>query len=335
MSGGLIISREQELEVTKSAYYLEDTLQILKNESLELQRNKPKEPKPPQEPVIEQATAEPIPYPFIDVSSTKFRWGKWLLLIIGSFIIIPLVFSLGFVIPVLGIVLFIAAVAYLPFIIILTVKDYNKKTKLTNQRINEVSNSVEYIQACAAIDEQNRQQQAQLDKELHENYIQRYDEYQKATLKYNDDIKYYNEIAIPEWSEEVSILNTAIIDSKNSLDELYDRNIIPDPYRNHSSLLWLSTYIGTSQFNLKDAVVQYELNFNRIVSQQHLEVAKAQLLLSNQILENQQYANWLHEQQIELAEQGNATLKSISNFQKFDFGLRELRRYQAKKAAKR
>jgi len=332
---GLIITREQELEITTSAYFLEDTLQTLENESYELQRNKPQEPKPPKEPVIEQATVEPIPYPYIDVSSLKFKWGKWLLLILGAFLIIPLFFSLSMVIDILGTVLMIISLAYLPFIIILTVKDYNKKTKLTNQRINEVSNSAEYMQACAGIDEQNRQRQAQLDKELHENYIQRYDEYQKATLKYNDDIKYYNEVATPEWSQEVSILNTALINSRNSLNELYDRNIIPDPYRNYSAVLFLSTYIGTSQYDLKEAIGIYNDSINKELLRGILDNTSAQLELSNRILHNQQYANWLHEQQIELIEQGNATLKSISNWQKTDIGLRELRRFKANRAARR
>jgi hypothetical protein len=326
---GVAVTREQELEVTKSAFFLEDTLQTLFDESMELQRNKPQEPKPPKEPVIEQATIDSIPYPDIDVSSTRFRGGKWLLLIVGAFLIIP------FIAINVGVLYGLIAIACFPISIVLAVRDYYKKTNLTVQRMSDISNSAEYIQACTVIDEQNRQQQAQLDKELHDIYLQNYDEYQKATQKYNNDIKYYNEVAMPEWFEETSILNTAMIDAGNSLDELYGRNIIPDPYRNHSALLWLSTYIGTSQFNLKDAVVQYELNITRLTTQEHLEVAKAHLHLSNQILQNQQYANWLHEQQIELTEQGNATLRSISNWQKADIGLREYRRFKANRAARR
>jgi len=215
------------------------------------------------------------------------------------------------------------------------VKRSSESNNIKDSIINKTMNSAGYIQACAAVDEQNRQRQYQLDKELHDKYLQRYDEYQKATQKYNDDLLYYNRVAMPEWSQELSMLETALVDSRGALAELYSKNIIPMKYRNHAAVLWLSTYIGTSQYNLQEAISRFDHDVSQNEQRTGNNIARAQLMVAQESLRHHQYANWLHEQQIELTEQGNATLRSISNWQRADIGIRELRRIQAKRAARR
>jgi len=274
---GLRITREQELEVIKSAFSLEKKVQTFFSESLDLQGNKPKEPKPPIEPSHEQATVDPIPYPAIDVSSTKFRWGKWLLLIVGAFFIIPLIFSLGFTVGIFGIVFFLAAIAYLPFVIVLAVKDSNKKKILTNQRINDVTNSPEYQRSCAEIDEQNRQRQAQLDKRLRDKYVHQNDEYQKATLKYNDDLKQYNEVVIPEWTMKITNANEALNSASISLKEVYKKNIIPVQYQDIDALEHINNTMSSSSYDLKTAIEMYDRYEQRQAEERrHQEIREAE-----------------------------------------------------------
>lgn len=72
------MDRAMELEVVKSAFFLEDRIDTLEGEGAELRRNKPKQPKPPTEPKLGEIYFEPFPYPPIEVTIPEFlkmRYG--------------------------------------------------------------------------------------------------------------------------------------------------------------------------------------------------------------------------------------------------------------------
>ena len=81
--------REQELEVVKTAYFLED--QIV-HQTQELQRvngDKPARPAQPREPHLEKHSAQKIPYPEIKpvVDLPKpVRWKLWMKVSLGDWL---------------------------------------------------------------------------------------------------------------------------------------------------------------------------------------------------------------------------------------------------------
>ena len=226
-------------------------------------------------------------------------------------------------------------------VVIELVKANEKKKEITVKLAEETKCSAEYKRSCEEVDEQNRQRQAQLDKELHDDYMQRCEEYSRkceehntAMQKYEEECIYHKDTEIPEWSNELTVLGTSLTETKSALKELYNKNIIPMKYRNRPALLWLATYIGTSQYDLQEAISRFDADVMQLMNMRQIKLAEAQLRVAQESLQNQQYANWLNEQLVELNEQGNKTLKSIDNWQKGDICLREYRRIKARRAAK-
>lgn len=206
---------------------------------------------------------------------------------------------------------------------------------LTAQRTEEIRNSPEYIQKCREIDEQNQQNQAQLDKELHEKYLRRYEQYKADMKTYEQDVVVYNEETYPQWKEEEQAIETALSDTKAALKEVYSRNVLPAQYRNRAAVLYLAVFMGTSDFDLKYAIERYDTSVMLTAQREQIDLARAQVALANEAIQNQEYANWLNEQTLNMAEQGNEILKSIDNWQKADIAIREYRRFKARRAAKK
>jgi len=285
-----------ELEAIKSAYFLEDSIKTLQSDEVQLQISKPQEPKLPIEPKLEKVSAGIIPYPPINPTVNP-----------------PWFTNIGIII--------VASLIFLPAGILLYFLGKKEKERLVQQKTAEIQNSFDYKRKCEEIDEQNRQRQAQLDKELHEKYTQRYEEYKKSLPKYDEDVQHHKTVAIPEWNEEVAVLGTALTETKSALQELYSKNIVPLQYRNHSALQWLALFLGTSEFDLKTAIERYDTYIMQVQQRLQIDIAKAQLQLAQEQLSNQQYNNWLQEQLVELSEQGNSTLQSISNYTKVNTAL--------------
>lgn len=209
---------------------------------------------------------------------------------------------------------------------------------LKAKRTEEIRNSPEYIQQCREIDEQNQQNQqnqAKLDRELHEKYLSRYEKYKEDMRIYEQDVAVYNKETYPQWKEEEQTLKTALNDTKAALREVYGRNILPAQYRNRAAVLYLAVFMGTSDFDLKYAIERYDTSVMLLAQREQIDLAKAQVVLANEAVQNQEYANWLNEQTLDMAERGNEILKSIDNWQKADIAVREYRRFKAKRAAKK
>lgn len=303
------MDREKELEVVKTAYFLEDIIQTFEEDERQLREEKPLAPALPAHPVepkLEQQIVPALPYPEIQ-PKTKFNW------------IIALV---GMIFPPLGILWF--AIYY--FVLY-------KKAK--EQEILAIQNSNEYKLQCADIDEQNRQRQAQMDKELHDDYLRQCEaykeqckEYEIATQRHKEDVKHYETVIVPAWSEELARLDSALNEARVALGEIYSQNIIPATYRNHAALQYLAIFIGTSQYDLKYAIERFDTYVMQAQQREQIDVAKAQMKLAEEQLEQQQNANWLREQ-------SNNVLDNIFKLQATDIMAREYRRSKAQKERKK
>lgn len=332
--------REQELEVVKTAYFLED--QIV-HQTQELQRvngDKPARPAQPREPHLEKHSAQKIPYPEIKpvVDLPKpVRWKLWMKVSLGGLALSIIASWPDWIFLVtLGIIVFLLAPVYGAVVYFKDNAAHKQAVaNLTAQRTEEIRNSPEYIQKCREIDEQNQQNQAQLDKELHEKYLRRYEQYKADMKTYEQDVVVYNEETYPQWKEEEQAIETALSDTKAALKEVYSRNVLPAQYRNRAAVLYLAVFMGTSDFDLKYAIERYDTSVMLTAQREQIDLARAQVALANEAIQNQEYANWLNEQTLNMAEQGNEILKSIYNWQKADIAIREYRRFKARRAAKK
>lgn len=316
MNEELELSREREVEVVKTAYFLEANIETLEKEKAELINNKPQMPQKPVEPQIKQEIITPVEYPK-PPKSIKVTLGSCL----SEVNILIWVGSICFFFP-LAIYLFLKC--YRNY--------YEKRGNLNNDENNE--EYIAYQKVCRDIDERNKKQQATVDEEMHKIYLREYEDFKQACIDYDENVKIYREKYIPEWEEEITVLQTALNDAKVSLQNLYDRNIIPNQYRNIPALLYLATFLNTSNYDLKFAIERWDTYVMQRAQKEQNSALEAQLQIMGEILQNQQYTNWLNEQMLEMTENGNETLKSISNWQKADFGLREYRRFKAKRNAK-
>lgn len=152
---------------------------------------------------------------------------------------------------------------------------------------------------------------------------------------YEQDVIIYKEETYPQWKEEEQTLEMAVGDLKAALKEVYGRNVLPMQYRNRAAVLYLAAFMGTSNYDLKFAIERYDTFVMQKAQTEQINIAKAQVALANEAIQNQEYANWLNEQALDMAEQGNDTLKSIDNWQKADIAVREYRRLKARKKAKK
>ena len=335
------MNREEELEVVTTAYFLEDRVSSLEGEIRSLNNTKPLPPPRPSEPVEEIGKAEVIPYPPIDpvvkLEKPRRTWPYGFGIFIAGMILANAGIFEALRIPEWVVIILLFLLLLLSPVITIRngIKDsrINKKKleELKAKRIEEIRNSPEYVQRCREIDAENERRQAQLDKELHEQYLRRYEQYKKDTAAYEQGEADYRLTVYPEWEKELELAQSALHETKEALAEVYSRNVLPAQYRNKSAVLYLSTFIGTSNYDLKYAIERFDDYVSRMQQREQINIAMAQLRVANEALQNQQYANWLSEQTLAIAERSNDTLKSISRWQKADLATREYRRFQARR----
>lgn len=340
------MDRLQELEMVKTAFFLEERLVEIKNEEVELNGLKPKRPNEPIKPVEKKVPLHKLPYPeikaevtmpnFLETDNNKYLLYGSIGALAFSFIIMPILSGLiSGIFNLFGIIFFIAGVV--GFILLGT--KYNDvvkaKEKAKNEKIEAIRTSEEYQEQCKSIDEKNIAMQAELDKASHEEYVKKYEKYEIVHKQYEDELNNYNSVLIPDWSAKVNDLRDIKAKTREVLNELYDKNVIPIQYRNIPALSYLALFLNTSEYDLKFAIERYDNSVNQRIQLEHLSVAKAQYVVAQEALANQQYSNWLNEQLVELNESGNDTLRSIDKWQKADIALREYRKLKARKAMKK
>lgn len=233
----------------------------------------------------------------------------------------------------------------------------------------EMRTSAEYLRQCAEIDERNKKRQEEIRiederrrKEADEYYnnmlIPAYEKeresYEEAMKDYETRIlpihkkalKVYETEIIPAWEKEKTNIRAAIRKTKETLDEVYGQNVIPGKFRNLEALTFLSSFMGTSHYDLKFAIERYDKELDQIIAREHLRVGystlgaardiartnAAAIRLASRVLEEQQYANYLQEQSLNYLDKGNQLLRktknwSIANAAIQGFGiLRDIRR---------
>ena len=335
------MKREEELEIVTTAYFLEERISELKNDQRQLQAAKPNKPQSPVEPQLERETINPLPYPDIlpDEIEMTGRWKKLLIIAIVAGGVVTIlggavgtITFLGTLLGLVGTILFWGGIIYA-----LKARSEEKKEKkrLEAESIERKRNSVEYKEKCAEIDEQNQLRQIQKDKELHERYTVRYEDYKKSMQQYKEDVVDYQENILPLWQKEDSALSLALADTQTALQEVYNSNIIPIQYRKLEVLVYLATFLNTSKYDLKFAIENYNQYVSQCKQDRQIKLQEVQIQIAKETLENVQYANWLNEQVLDLSEQANDTLNNINNWQKADIAYRTYERIKENRKKKR
>lgn len=329
------MDRNKELEIVTTAYFLEDRLSSLKSERRQLVASKPVSPLPPEKPQEMKKTVAKKPYPPINPTVTVDAPPCWKpgVYIAGAgvvLILISIFFSLIFL-EIVGIFCFPAAIV---ITVINFVKKQSLKSSKRQEEIERIKNSSEYLEECRKIDEENRLNQERADTEAHQKYLSELKTYENNNRQYEHQLDEYNNTLIPDWTEELEKLDEVIANTQAALDEVYSTNIIPITYRNLASLSFLAPYLNTSQYNLKEAIDDYNAQVLQCQQRQMINLQQAQVEVSRSILSNQQYSNWLQEESLDIAQNSNDTLRSMDTWQKADILTREYRRMKARKKRK-
>ena len=324
------MTREEQYEVLRMTYIFEQMIGRLSNDIRSLKSNKPVAPRMPIEPVEPQENkvkVTPLPYPEIippEIKSESKPDEK--------------MDSKNFV-KKHGVGLMFGGALYAGLMVKNAMDESKQKAEQKKRMIEEIRNSQEYKEKCLQIDEENRLRQEAMDKKLHEEFLREYEIYKKALYQYNEELeKYHNDLEeyngeiIPDWRDEIEAMQIAIDNAENAKRELYAKNVLPIPYQNVQALAYIVSYMATSESSLEYIIERYD---------KYVEIGQAgknadeMKRILQAILSEQQYANYQNGEMIDLITTGNASLKSISSLQKFDFGLREYRRIKAKRSARK
>lgn len=320
------MTREKELEVVTTAYFLEKNLAQLQEDKeniLALCPETPEEPKMPEYVLIKPD------YPDVKITNIKIPI-LWKALAVFGFIVSCSGIFGGNGMSDTDLVSRILRCWFIGVIIIVVsiILGLKNKKKLKEQYIEKVKNSSEYISKCREIDEAYERDCKNLEKGKQEKYQNDLREYEVYKQEYENSL-------YPQWVKEANALDISFADTKKALDEVYQTNIIPGKYRNLSALTFLSSFLGTSNYDLRFAIERYDKEIDQIIARTNCEYSAALTGLTQQVLREQQYTNYLNEQYISIAEQGNETLESISNWQKADLAIREYRRIKAHRSARK
>lgn len=321
------MTREKELEVVTTAYFLEKNLAQLQEDEeniLELC------PETPEEPKLSEIVIIKPDYPEIDTSKVVVPKIWKILIWVGIILILMPVFLISKVDDFPMIVSFFGIMFYggIGLIVFSCIKKKKEKKRLIEKYIEEVKKSPEYISKCREIDETYERDCKNLEKSKQEKYQNDLKEYEKYKKEYENSL-------YPQWVKEANALDLSLADTKKALDKVYQTNIIPGKYRNLSALTFLSSFLGTSNYDLRFAIERYDKEVDQIIARKNCEYSAALTDLTQQVLREQQYTNYLNEQYVSIAEQGNKTLESISDWQKADLAIREYRRIKSRRNARK
>ena len=320
------MDRNKELEVVTSAFFLEANINLLQKNKQELQSQMPKKP---EEPKLIEVTLGTPKYPTINTTSVEYPKHWKLVSLLGLAIVI-----LGFLVMFGGsdALFMLGTMIMWPGGIALAIYSFirgnREKKRLTEEYIERVKNSQEYINKCRQIDEERRIEYEKLKEDTQNIYALNLE-------KYNTSLKDYNENLLPQWEEEYKALEIALSDTNATLRELYGTNIIPGECRNLNAVSYLAAYLSTSQFDLGYAIERYNDKKRDALLKENNDLQRAQILIMTEIRQNQEYANYLNEQYLYLTEASNETLRSISNWQKADIAMRTYERIKERRNAKR
>jgi len=324
MSEELLTSRDNELEIVKTAYYIEKTVQDLKSDYRQLTRNPYNRPREPREPVLQEVKPLQPNYPVISPPEELFKESREAIRREK----IAIYVGLGIITAFFPLFLF----ALIPILNRIW-KHYeqrsaNEETPIYEAYVNGIKSTDEYIESCKKADEQCKE-------DYEQRKIAAQQEYDKKLKQYKEAKREYDEHLLPDYLTEKNTLSSAIENSENAIKELYENHkIIPAQYHNVPALAWIALYMHTSQFTLKDAIERWDEHVARCQRNRLIELSEAQLYVLEEQLKYQENTNWLNAQLVELSEKSNDILSSIGIWQKAYMLVNEYRYQKQKKQNK-
>lgn len=334
--------REQELENVSAACYLEASLNSLSIMRDELLSQKPQLPEKPKPPKRQEVDVGQIPYPEIQLPyiSKPFE----LTLSTVFFICIPIVFfapmfflDLKFIRDSIPYALFVTLIMT-GLLILGGIFRMRGNAKL-NKRIEEeaviIKSSPEYSQLCKEVDAENERLKIEAEEESEKTYEYALEEYEsKALPTYEANKAEIVNKRIPEWEEALEKIDEAIAANSATLDEVYSKNVIPGIYRNREALVFINSFMGTSQYDLKFAIERYDKDLDHIIARENLNKQDAIIEKLNDVVNEEQYANYLKEDFNHLMSEGNDLLRSTRNWTAANtlmHGIDEIRHFREKR----
>ena len=315
------ISRDDELEHVSSAFFLEGALVSLAEKKERNDRAKPAKPKMPQKPVFCPPQAEKEPYAPITVPKSSFpKICYWSAAFFGIMIFasVPLsaltYFTPGPIHGILNYLVFLSPYLCLACIFIgFCMEDLAKK--IAKVKESQIRNSADYQKRCAEVDERNRQRQQQLNFEEEKHYKFAMETYENVVFpKYKKELEIYETKTLPAWKKKDVDIRNAISETEATLREVYEQNVIPGKYRNLGALTFIASFMGTSNYDLKFAIERYDNEIDQLIAYEQLNATRAVAALLNNVLQEQQYTNYLQTQTIDMLESGNRLLKNTRNW---------------------
>ncbi len=234
-------------------------------------------PSPPTRTIIERKYPEIRP-------TIKFNWLHALLpfvvaiavAVIGAALMAGGMLSGGFVLSGISAVLIPLSLIWIPIYYFAL---HRKKQK---ENIEQIRNSVEYRNHCAAVDKEFDRMQGEADAI----YLKQAEEYNTVILpKYEKDLGEWT----AQHTEKVNETERDLRNTEEALNDLYESTkIVPLQYRKIEPLQFIYDMISTSDYDVRSAIEMYDRN-----EQRRLEEIRIQL--ENERLREQQYSNQLQE----------------------------------------
>lgn len=317
------ITKDEELEHVSTAYFLEDALMKLDEKRRRLEGNRPSKPAPPRKPVLTIPEAPKEGYPQVIARKSSFPkvWRTAAVFFgVMCFASIPLriiFISTASLFPLYAPFTSLASSFPILFVLCVILGLIVKviSAKKAREEVERTRNSDEYKKKCAAIDERNLRRQEKAAQEAEQRYQTAMDDFENTLVpKYREELAMYEAETLPAWKTEVAAIHDAINETKATLQEVYDQNTLPGRYRNPDALAFIASFMGTSNYDLKFAIERYDKELDRIIEQEQLDTDRAVAEMTAQILDEQQYANYLEEQRLDYLAEGNRLLRHTRNW---------------------
>lgn len=232
-----------------------------------------------------------------------------------------------------------------------------KYSKENARYIADRESSSEHAEACKEVDLRNDRLRADYEQRYHgweimcNNEMEaskarkgaEYKAYNAAMDQYLADLEHYQRVTLADQQRELDAAEAAYAETSEALDELYNKNILPAQYRNEAAVLYLVTFMGTSNYDLKYAIERFDSYAAMRQRDRGISLLEAQTDIVNQYCRsNNTYMKWITKQLDDIthnmctgSDQTNAVLNSVNAWQKASVALQAYWRIRDKHAAKK
>lgn len=315
--------RSLQLENINTAYFLEKKLAGFNAEKKGLLRRKPNEPDMPPRPSVKTVSPDLIPYPkYKYPKNPGWRWLKVAILLAALFVFSILAAILTTNAPAVSqVAIWVMSACMFAAPACLVVAIYNFFT-FSDKYTKKLIASKEFQENRDKIDEQNAIIKANANAKAQNDYMRDVEIYNTQTVPdYNQRLNHFNSIVLPEWKKEYSLLQNVIDATNATLQEVYSANIIPGKYRNLDALTFISSYMGTSQFDLGTTLQRLDHDVEQKMMIKQIKLLEAIHETAKEMLKHQGITNYLLGNLTLIAQQGNDILRSSRNWQRANTAL--------------